>query len=117
MVLPVGAHPWNTGGEKGRSGRRTDEFKAKLEAIRDESALPFLERVLAGKVKAPVDSRLRCVDLALKYTAAQEKIVRLEGPEGIQAAFDAIKATVRRQLAPDAAEALLHAMNADLGRL
>jgi hypothetical protein len=25
--LPVGAHPGNTGGKKGRSGRKPDEFK------------------------------------------------------------------------------------------
>lgn len=26
-ALPVGAHPGNTGGKKGRSGRKPDEFK------------------------------------------------------------------------------------------
>jgi len=25
--LPLGAHPWNTGGKKGRSGRKPDGFK------------------------------------------------------------------------------------------
>jgi hypothetical protein len=28
VALPVGAHPQNTGGKKGRSGRKPDAFKA-----------------------------------------------------------------------------------------
>jgi len=31
--LPVGAHPGNTGGKKGRSGRKPDEFKAMMRAL------------------------------------------------------------------------------------
>jgi sarcosine oxidase gamma subunit len=31
--LPVGAHPGNTGGKKGRSGRKPDEFKAMMRAM------------------------------------------------------------------------------------
>lgn len=32
-VLPVGAHPGNTGGKSGRSGRKPDEFKAICRAL------------------------------------------------------------------------------------
>ena len=33
--IPLGAHPGNTGGKPGRSGRPPDEFKRFLESIRD----------------------------------------------------------------------------------
>lgn len=31
--LPLGAHPGNTGGKKGRSGRKSDEFKAMCQSL------------------------------------------------------------------------------------
>lgn len=91
--LPVGAHPGNTGGKKGRSGRLPDEFREKLAKIRDEKGLPVLESILDGVVKyipkgvcpncgfetrekkdaliseIPSHSdRLRAVDMTMKYT-------------------------------------------------
>lgn len=32
-VLPVGNHPGNTGGKKGRSGRKPDEWRARLREL------------------------------------------------------------------------------------
>ena len=143
-VVPTGAHPGNTGGKPGRSGRRSDAFKQRLEAIRDEKGMPVLEQVLDGaisyhltgvcehcgktstgpkkfedvlKLLPSIDSRLRGVDLSLRYTAGLERVVRLEGAPDIQRAFDALKAVVRQQLEPSAAAAMLAAMHESLKHL
>src|SRR5206468_3538797 len=102
VALPVGAHAGNSGGKPGRSGRKSDEFKAKLEEIRDTKGLPVLEEIIGGtitynltgvcehckkestgpaniadvlKLVPSVDSRLRGVDLSLRYTVGLEKVI------------------------------------------
>jgi hypothetical protein len=141
---PTGAHPGNTGGLPGRSGRPADEFKAKLEGIRDAKGLPVLEEIISGtityhltgvcehckkestgpaniadvlKLVPSVDSRLRGVDLSMRYTVGLEKVIRLEGPHGIREAFEAIKATIRGRLAPDAATLLIDEIQTNLKTL
>jgi len=45
VSLPVGAHPGNTGGKKGRSGKKPNSFKQFLASLRtDPVALAALER-------------------------------------------------------------------------
>ena len=36
QTIPLGAHPGNTGGKKGRSGRRPVKFSAFLKSLRDK---------------------------------------------------------------------------------
>jgi hypothetical protein len=46
-VIPLGAHPGNTGGKKGRSGRKPGPFKAMLAKIRESPELASsLERAI-----------------------------------------------------------------------
>jgi hypothetical protein len=48
-ALPVGAHPGNTGGKKGRSGRKPDEFKAFMRSlVSHEDASSALHSVLVN---------------------------------------------------------------------
>lgn len=48
--LPVGAHPWNTGGKKGRSGRKPDEFRAHMRELTSRpEVVAYLNRCLDGK--------------------------------------------------------------------
>ena len=142
---PTGRHAANSGGKPGRSGRKPDEFKRRLETVRDEKALPVLEEILGGTISYPlngtcehcgkvsrgptqfgellklvpsVDARLRGVDLSMRYTAGLERVIRLEGGiDGTRQAFDAVKQTIRRVLAPDEADDLIAAIHADLKRL
>jgi hypothetical protein len=100
--LPLGAHPGNTGGKPGRSGRPPDEFREALALIRDEKGLPVLEDILSGRIRyiplgvcpqcgyesphdEPVEiekradaaDRLRAVDMTLKYTLPTDHRVAL----------------------------------------
>jgi hypothetical protein len=46
--LPVGNHPKNTGGKKGRSGRKPDEFKAMMrELVSHDDATKALKAILS----------------------------------------------------------------------
>lgn len=95
-VLPVGAHPGNTGGKKGRSGRKPDEFKAMMQRlVSSEDRIKQLRKVLnnanhphflaaykmaaefgygkatqsmehSGKDGAPIDVQVSVVDLRNK---------------------------------------------------
>jgi hypothetical protein len=139
--LPLGAHPGNTGGKPGRSGRKPDEFKELLAGIRDEAGLPLLEEILSGaityklngecshcgkistgpdyeSVKVPsADVRARVLDMTMRYTVGLEKTIKLEGVAGTQAAYETIKARIRATLAPDAAVSLIDAITTDLKEL
>lgn len=122
--LPLGAHPKNTGGKKGRSGRKPDAFKRALEEVRDAKGLRVLEAILDGsleygalpadldpqtlaKLVPTPDARLRAMELLLRYTLPTEKVVRLEGIQGAQTAFEVIKSRIRAKLAPDVADELI----------
>jgi predicted RNA-binding protein YlqC (UPF0109 family) len=48
VSLPVGAHPGNTGGRKGRSGRPPNAFRAVLAAIRDDPSIQDALKQAAG---------------------------------------------------------------------
>lgn len=52
--IPLGAHPGNTGGKKGRSGRKPDSFKAfAVELARDPQFLAAVKvKALEGDVSA-----------------------------------------------------------------
>src|SRR5689334_5686837 len=47
--LPLGAHPGNTGGKKGRSGRKPDAFVAAMEDALNEDGAPFIRDLMAGR--------------------------------------------------------------------
>ena len=46
-VLPVGNHPGNTGGKKGRSGPKTIDFLATCNTLADTLVLDEAKRILA----------------------------------------------------------------------
>lgn len=131
-------------GHKGGGGRKRDEFKARLEAVRDEHALPVLEEILGGEIAYKLnatcehcgkvstgpstigeilrltpttDARLRAVDTALKFTLGLEKTVRLEGLDGVREAFEAVKTAVRATLPPETANEVLVAIHGELKKL
>ena len=47
-------NPGDLGGKPGRSGRKTDAFKERLEAVRDEHSLPMLAEILGGEIRYPL---------------------------------------------------------------
>ena len=53
VSLPVGAHPWNTGGKKGRSGRKPNNFVEWCDSVtKDETVRAVnLARAKAGDIK------------------------------------------------------------------
>ena len=66
--IPLGAHAKNTGGKKGRSGRRPDELREMLRAIVERKGIPLLRRIVAGKLNnATPPDQLRALELALRY--------------------------------------------------
>ncbi len=59
-VLPVGAHPGNTGGKKGRSGRKPEAFKDFLSRLRQNPKLHLaLERAAEDETCAGFKSALK----------------------------------------------------------
>lgn len=104
-VIPLGAHPGNTGGKKGRSGRPADTIREAMRELGAEKGVPFLSEVLDGKVpvtlvgtcshcgqestpasadwlkdlmgeiKASVDQRLKANEQALKYGLSPKELV------------------------------------------
>jgi hypothetical protein len=53
--LPLGAHPGNTGGKKGRSGRKPAAWKEACEkALQDANALPVLQEIISGDIMEEV---------------------------------------------------------------
>jgi hypothetical protein len=140
VSLPVGAHPGNTGGKAGRSGRKPDEFKEALAAVRDTAAMPFLVEILGGEVRYVLrgtcahcgkessgpefpevlkllptpDARLRAADMSMRYTVGLEKTVRLEGVEGTKEAYDIIRRRILATLGNDAGSALIDSIKKDL---
>lgn len=140
----VPGNPGNSGGKRGRSGRPSDDFKAKLERIRDAKSLPVLEEILGGtvtyklnavcahcgktstgagtlgdviKLAPSIDAKLRGADLTMRYTVGIEKTIRLEGLHGIREAFELIKARIRATLEPDAAALLIDDIQTSLKTL
>jgi hypothetical protein len=132
-TCPTGAHPGNTGGKVGRSGRKPDEFREVLAAVRDERGLGVVEDILRGEIVYTLrgkcekcgheaegleiidpaklvpspDTRLRAAEITFKHTLPAEKVIRLEGFPGVQRAFEVVKARIRAQLSPEVAERVI----------
>lgn len=51
--IPLGAHPGNTGGKKGRSGRKRDAFKEMCRELASSSAVEGAVRVILKNPKHP----------------------------------------------------------------
>lgn len=60
-VLPLGAHPGNTGGKKGRSGKKPDDF---IQWCKDLAADPEARRAWEAKAK---EGDHKILDLIAKY--------------------------------------------------
>lgn len=79
--IPVGAHAKNTGGKKGRSGRKPDAWKSRLrEIVSSDVVLDELEQVLA-------DSRHPAYVGAIKYATEHgfgkaTETVEISGKDG-----------------------------------
>lgn len=133
VQLPVGAHPGNTGGKAGRSGRKPDAFREALADIRDAQGIKVLTDILAGRIvyrlagkcehcgkisegdeaelRRPVsltpDVMLRASEMTMKYTVGQERTIRLRGPQDVANAFELIKVQIRAKLPGEEAETLI----------
>ena len=108
---PTGAHPGNTGGKKGRSGRRPDAFRELLATIRDEAGISALRYALK---RGKPDTRLRGMELLCKHTLPAEKVIRLEGLKDAQYLVDVIKERIRTRLDPVTATELIEDINSAL---
>jgi hypothetical protein len=127
-ALNAGGSPGNRGG-----GRKRNEFKARLEQIRDEKALHLLEAILGGSLPQAtcehcgresstslgdlvptVDARLRAAEMSMKYTIGVTKTIKLDGVRGVAEAFELIRSRIRHSLAPEAAERLINDISEDL---
>lgn len=80
-VIPLGAHAGNTGGKKGRSGRKPLAFVAECDRLADSAVLPKVEAYLAkGR---PDDPAWRwCAEYVSRYTKTEPKRVELANAEG-----------------------------------
>jgi hypothetical protein len=141
-VVRTGAHPANTGGKKGRSGRKPDAFKEQLAGIRDREGVALLRKLLKGEITYALkgrctecgkeskgdellrvtpspDVRARALDMTMRYTVGLERVVRveLEGFRDVARAFDLIKTRIRSTLAPELAEALIDDIQQELRAL
>lgn len=67
MSLPVGNHPGNTGGKKGRSGRKPDAFKNFLAKLRQDPT------ALAALKAAASDSESRAFGSAWKLISEYDE--------------------------------------------
>ncbi len=99
--IPLGAHPHNTGGKPGRSGRRQDWMhEACARAVRQEG-VPLLRRILRGKVAgATVADRMRAVELLAKYQSA---VSILDVREALTATLDVLRTNLTPEVAEDIA--------------
>jgi hypothetical protein len=64
--IPLGAHPGNTGGKKGRSGRPTSAVREACRAAFDKR-IHLLKKIADGKLVADMAERLRAIDMLAKY--------------------------------------------------
>jgi len=80
VALPLGAHPGNTGGKKGRSGRKSRDFLQRcLEATEDD---PLWQ---AAKKK----SAFSTLEMAASYTYGKPtKSVEHSGKVKVEVSFD-----------------------------
>ncbi len=94
-----GAHPWNTGGKKGRSGRPPSKVR---EACRQafSARIPTLKRIADDPQIGPAE-RIKAIDLLGKYgLGTTTTVTDTEGrdlPVG-RLAPDEVRAEVRRIL-------------------
>jgi hypothetical protein len=78
-LIPCGAHPWNTGGKKGRSGRRPDAFKEMCQKfLQDPATAARLGEIMHT---GSDDVALRAIMGAAQYVApkqAEEKVGKVQ---------------------------------------
>jgi hypothetical protein len=132
-ALLSGGVPGNAGGRAGRSGRKPDAFRERLERLRDEKGLKAVEAILDGRsahmmcghcgvescdalgeLVPTVEARLRAAELTMRYTVGLTKTIKLDGVRGVAEAFEMIRSRIRASLAPEAAERLISDISADL---
>ncbi len=105
-TLPLGAHPGNTGGKKGRSGRlpsivrdfAREAFADRLDILTQIADGKAIQRMKIGDVEtetfisADVSDRLRALDLLAKYGLGTIKEVSVEDVrERVQRTLDVIQ--------------------------
>lgn len=127
--IPLGAHPGNTGGKPGRSGRPPsavreacrlsfDERIPILEKIAD-GAVPFLNRcpecgheAVTGEEAPSADNRLRAIDTLGKYGLGEQREV-IE-TESVKAKLAAQRELIRSMLPADTATRLLNRLREEV---
>lgn len=103
MALPVGNHPGNTGGKKGRSGRMRDEVRAAaLQGAK--KAVPQMIRLLESDEAVTVT---RAADVLLKYGLGQQKEVTVDN---VRARVEQTLQTIQRLAPPELAQQLIAAL-------
>jgi hypothetical protein len=124
-------------GHKGAGGRPPSEVRKMLEQGFVEAA-PFIARIARGECVSvrraqcekcghepdnsvefiPQDVKpgeaVRAWEAQGKFSIGSIKTLHFEGVEGVQRAFDAVRATIRRILEPEQAETLITAIEKDL---
>lgn len=96
VALPVGNHPGNTGGVRGRSGRRPGWA---TQVCREEflARIPRLAQIADGKIPdATVGDQLRAIDLLGRYGEGS----RIDASE-VREALGETLAVLRAALAPE----------------
>ena len=134
--LPLGAHPQNTGGKKGRSGRRPSELREALRKGIDRHGINLVADTLAGRVSytlegkcehcgkksggskekatasASLDTRLRAFELAARYSIGPYPSISVADLRiALKASLDLICAHV----SPEKAEEIIAGMRAIWG--
>lgn len=107
-TIPLGAHPGNTGGKPGRSGRPKDKVRAAL-ALAGAKRISVLRSIADGQdPDAKPGDRIKAVDVMLKYGLGVEHPISHDDIRGrLRATIDLI----RRDLPPDVADPLLAKMS------
>lgn len=105
--LPVGAHPGNTGGKKGRSGRTPEDIRRRLRDSLD-SRINVLEEIADAVHGSNDGDRVRVLELMGKYGLGIQHVVTLEGFPGAQAALYEIERVIRDNAPAVTAEAIIN---------
>lgn len=105
--IPLGAHPANTGGKRGRSGRRRDEMIEMLSRTMERDGIPLLRKIVRGKLAGvSIADRQRAVEMIARYVLdkrTQDVIAAAE----VRARWSSTLDEVRALLPPELAQALV----------
>lgn len=77
-LMPLGAHPGNTGGKKGRSGRPPSVIRERCRGS-FEKRIKVLEEIADDPETSPAD-RIRAIDLLARYGLGTQQ--QVSGAEG-----------------------------------